>query len=129
MSRTTLTPVRMVAGVWEGLLQGAETPPDLLVTHLGTPLAGVEIARAEGGHAVRVPVPAEILCDGVQTVLISDRQKGEWLAAFTLIAGSRRIRTSARRRRAGFLARPVHGQLPATPPTGSRRFRATHDAS
>lgn len=84
-----LTQTRIRAGVWEGVLSGAGAqPPKLEVLHLEKPLAGVTVLPVpgrEGDHAVRVPIPAEVLSEGVQTFLI--RAGGETLAHFTVITG------------------------------------------
>jgi hypothetical protein len=84
-----LTQTRIRAGVWEGVLSGSGAqPPKLEVLHLEKPLAGVMVLPVpgrEGDHAVRVPIPAEVLSEGVQTFLI--RAGGETLAHFTVITG------------------------------------------
>lgn len=90
MSQQVLTKTRIRAGVWEGVLSGAAAKPQLEVLHLEIPLAGVEVAElAErpGNWAVRVPVPAELLSEGVQTFLIRDKSDGAHLAHFTVITG------------------------------------------
>ncbi len=85
----TLTKTRIRAGWWEGVLTGADGVPELEVDLLGTAITGVtvnSIPGSSGDLAVRVPIPAEVLNDGVQTFLI--RQKGgEKLAHFTIITG------------------------------------------
>ncbi len=83
----TLTGTRIVAGVWEGILTGAGAEaPGLEVTHLGRALAGVQVGAADNASfLVRVPIPAELLHDGVQTFLIS--AQGRTLAHFTVITG------------------------------------------
>jgi hypothetical protein len=83
----TLTGTRIVAGVWEGILSGAGAEaPALEVTHLGQALAGVQVMAANNASfLVRVPIPAELLNDGVQTFLISVH--GRTLAHFTVITG------------------------------------------
>jgi len=92
MSDLTLTKTRLSRGVWEGMLTGqgaGSEPPALEVTHLGTPLEGVDLrATGEPGQwLVRVPVPAELIADGVQTFLIRDPATGETLESFAVIAG------------------------------------------
>lgn len=89
MGALKLVKTRLFAGVWEGVLTGeAEGTPDIEVTHLQEPVPGVEvIARPEGDWALRVPVPPEKIADGVQTFIIRDRQSGETLDSFTLLAG------------------------------------------
>lgn len=84
-----LTQTRIRAGIWEGVLSGAAAQaPKLQVLHLEKPLSGVAVmpvAGREGEFAVRVPIPAEVLSEGVQTFLI--RAEGETLAHFTVITG------------------------------------------
>jgi hypothetical protein len=92
MARFALTKTRLVAGIWEGVLtrDGSGTDaPALRVTHEGKPIEGVEItALADPGvWAVRIPVPAGAISDGVQTFLITDAATGEELDHFALIAG------------------------------------------
>jgi len=90
----TLTKTRIRAGIWEGLLTvGTERalPPEIEVRHLELPLDGVTVALAEGMKktwAVRVPIPADLLSDGVQTFLIHARPGGEKLTSFTIITGA-----------------------------------------
>ena len=84
-----LTRTRIRGGVWEGVLTGAGAqPPKLEVLHLERPLAGVLVTPVpgrEGDFAVKVPIPADVLSEGVQTFLI--RRGGETLAHFTIITG------------------------------------------
>ena len=90
MSDMRLTRTRIRAGVWEGLLSGAESRPALEVWHLEEKLPGVtvaEVAERPGEWAVRVPIPAEVLSEGVQTFLIRAAGRGETLAHFTVITG------------------------------------------
>ncbi len=92
MSNFTLTKTRLFEGVWEGvLLLKAEGngPPSLEVTHLDKPVSGVQTTEdREAGHwIVRVPIPVDVICDGVQVFLINDVATGETLESFTLLAG------------------------------------------
>ncbi|MGV8988214.1 MAG: hypothetical protein ACOH2H_18240 [Cypionkella sp.] len=84
-----LTKTRIRSGHWEGILTGAEGKPDLEVILLDEVLKGVSVTPVPGqvgAFAVRVPVPAEALNEGVQTFLI--RSKGDdTLAHFTIITG------------------------------------------
>lgn len=92
MSNFTLTKTRLFEGVWEGVLhagsEGSGTPV-VEVIHLEKPLAGVQITenQNEGHWIVRVPIPVEMICDGVQVFLINDVVSGETLDSFTLLAG------------------------------------------
>jgi hypothetical protein len=85
----TLTQTRIAQGVWEGVLAGADgQPPVIEALHQGRKLEGVTLTPVpgkDGTYAVGVPIPATILTEGVQTVLL---QAGDAvLASFTLIAG------------------------------------------
>ncbi len=84
-----LVQTRIRAGVWEGVLTGAgATAPVLEVLHLERKLPGVIVAAVpgrEGDFQVRVPIPADVLSEGVQTFLI--RRGEETLAHFTIITG------------------------------------------
>ena len=90
----TLTKTRIRAGVWEGLLTShteRPSPPDIEVRHLELPLDGVTVTLAHGmtkTWAVRVPIPVDVLSDGVQTFLIHARPGGEKLESFTIITGA-----------------------------------------
>ncbi|SIO13591.1 hypothetical protein [Vannielia litorea] len=92
-SQLTLSKTRIQAGVWEGLLMAdgvGNTQPRIEVIHLGKPLEGVEI-KADGEMQnlwqLRVPIPAELLCDGVQTFAIRDARTGAALEHFTIVTG------------------------------------------
>ncbi len=83
------------AGVWYGRAvrgDGAEAPvPAVSAWHLERRLEGVTVAPAgdrPGTWEVAVPIPAEILSDGVQTVLIRDDASGEVVESLTLVAGA-----------------------------------------
>ncbi len=85
----SLTQTRIAGGVWEGVLTVAGEAPPIQALHQGRALEGVEVTPLPGKpgrHAVRVPIPAAILTEGVQTVLL---QAGDTvLAQFSLIAGT-----------------------------------------
>lgn len=88
--KVKLTQTRLRAGVWEGVLAGVgETAPQLEVTHQGKPVAGLTVtpvAKGPGDFLLRLPVPAELLNDGVQTFLL--QAGNETLAHFTIITGA-----------------------------------------
>ncbi|MDF1873583.1 hypothetical protein [Vannielia sp.] len=89
----TLQKTRIRGGVWEGMLvaeaMGAYTP-QIEVTHLGAPVEGVEVV-ADGEMdkvwTVRVPIPAKLLSEGVQTFVISDGKTSTTLDTFTIVTG------------------------------------------
>lgn len=90
MIEKRLTKTRIRAGVWEGVLTAAEPQPQLEVLLLERALAGVTVeavAGRSGEWAVRVPIPADVLTDGVQTFLIREAGSEETLAHFTIITG------------------------------------------
>ena len=92
MSAFELSKTRLFEGVWEGVLTAVDAnteQPDLGVTHLDKPLG--ELRLKETGEpnqwSVRVPIPIELISDGAQTFLIFDRDTGETLDSYTIIAG------------------------------------------
>lgn len=90
MKAIELTKTKLSRGVWEGLIaQSGNTKPDIAVTHLGTPVPDVSLEQAETGGvwALRVPIPASAVSDGVQTLLITDRSSQKLLGQVTLVAG------------------------------------------
>lgn len=88
MSRpATLTKTRIRSGVWEGILIGPATRPELQVTLQGAPITGIAVAKVQEGWAVSVPIPAEVLNEGVQTFLIRDAAEDRVLAHFTIVTG------------------------------------------
>jgi hypothetical protein len=91
MTELTLTKTRLRAGVWEGILSGCSAKPGVNVLHLEKLLAGVVVDvldAAQGTYQVRIPIPAKLLNDGVQTFVIQDDATGATLGSFAIIAGS-----------------------------------------
>lgn len=90
MTEWRLTKTRMTGGVWEGVLSGPEdaTPPALEATWLERPLESPEVSVLKGGPGwqVRLRIPAEVLTDGVHTVLIG-ASGGDPLAVETFVCG------------------------------------------
>jgi len=92
MSELHVTKIRMRNGAWEGVVTGGKDlsqRPDIRVSHLDQPVAGVALTPdPKGGRwLLRIPIPAEAIADGVQTFVVFNGADGEKLAAFTLIAG------------------------------------------
>lgn len=90
MSTLTLTATRMRRGVWEGVIDNAQSGvPQIRVTHLDQPVPDFDlIENTDAGHWVlKVPIPIDAIADGVQTFVITDQIDGEKLGHFTLIAG------------------------------------------
>jgi hypothetical protein len=89
MTEIKLTKTRIRAGVWEGVLTGPAEPA-IEVLHLEHLVPGhslTAIPDRPGEWLVRVPVPAELLTEGVQTFLIRNKASGETLEHFTIITG------------------------------------------
>ena len=89
MTDTKLTKTRIRAGVWEGVLTGPSNPV-IEVLHLETEVPGhsvTAIAERPGEWLVRVPIPADLLTEGVQTFLIRDKASGDKLEHLTIITG------------------------------------------
>ena len=90
MSETTLTKLRLAAGVWEGLIEGAgKTEPALLVSHMDESVDTVTITKGAkaGEWLVNVTIPAAMISDGVQTFVIRDATSNETLNSFAILAG------------------------------------------
>ncbi len=92
MGELTLMKSQLSEGVWQGVLVGAEghDAPQIVVTHQLLELSGVElIEQPDAGHwQVQVPIPAELISDGVQSFVISTRDSSEVLGRLVLSAGT-----------------------------------------
>lgn len=76
---------RIRAGQWEGSW-ASEAAPDLAVVHQEKPLEGlVTEPLGEGKWRLRLPIPIELLSDGVQTFLL--RAGDETVGRFTIVTG------------------------------------------
>ena len=92
MSEMQLTKTRLIEGVWEGVLQTnrpGRYQPKIEVTHLEKQVSGHSVQpHGEGGEfVIKVPIPVELLSDGVQTFLIRDADSGDVLNSFAILAG------------------------------------------
>jgi len=90
MSKVVLEAARISAGRWLAeLVAPGEVAPSLEVWHRETRLDGVEVGppMAPGRWPVAMPIPAELLSDGVQTFLVRDARTGELLGHFAIVAG------------------------------------------
>lgn len=83
-----LTKTRLRAGVWQGVVSGATTPPQITVMHLEKAVPGVTVTPlADQTYHLSIPIPVRLLNDGVQTFVIQDNS-GEKLGSFAILAGS-----------------------------------------
>lgn len=89
----TLTKTVLKSGVWHGRAareDGAGHPaPRLSAWHADTPLDPPDVVATKetGQWDVHLTIPASLLSDGVQTVLIRDDESGDTVEAVTLVAG------------------------------------------
>ena len=86
----TLSGASIRAGVWEAIVTGIAVLPSLEVMHLERALPGLNCTPFEGqpgAWRVRVPIPVEVLHDGVQTFVLRNTVDETRLGHFTLIAG------------------------------------------
>ncbi len=72
-------------GIWTVVLSGG-APVGAQVRHDGRVLPGLELTEGAGRVTVRLPLPGDLLADGVQVLLLTD-DTGTRLAQLTLIAG------------------------------------------
>lgn len=85
-----LTKTRLIAGVWEGVLSGAPSgvaPPALMALHNGRRVEGLSLTPGDGGWIVRLPLPADVVSDGIQTIVIAEEGGTEPLESVPVIAG------------------------------------------
>jgi len=91
ISNLVLTKTKFQQGKWEGVLSGATaaTAPTLSVTHQGVPVQDVSVTKIgdTDTYAIAIPIPAEAIADGMQTLLVQDASNDAKLATITLMAG------------------------------------------
>lgn len=89
MDTPTFINTQIKAGVWQGDLTGAgDTTPELKAMHLGNTLDDLTVTHNSNHDVwqVRLPIPAALINDGVQTFAIRDAA-GTTLTSFSLVAG------------------------------------------
>ncbi|OCX65828.1 hypothetical protein BFP70_06715 [Thioclava sp. SK-1] len=75
-------------GVWD-ILIGCEGEPNVIASYLGQALDGLTVEQKSSDRwKVSVPVPADILSDGVHTLLLRRHDRDDTLAQMTLVAGA-----------------------------------------
>ncbi|MEZ5777540.1 MAG: hypothetical protein R3E44_04175 [Paracoccaceae bacterium] len=91
MTELSIAASRIRAGRWEAEISAeAGTPPRIEIWHQDQRLEGLQTGTDLGGGRwpVSVPIPAELLADGVQTFLVSDASNGDRIGAFTVVTGA-----------------------------------------
>ena len=88
MTEYTLAQSRIRAGRWTGTVLGTgATAPVIEVTHLERALPSVEVTGGDGRWTVAVPLPPDVMSDGVQTLLVRETATDSELGHFTIVAG------------------------------------------
>ena len=88
MTKLTLTKTRMIEGTWQGVITGAsDAQPEISVTHANMSIPDFKLVRNETADhwVLTIPVPAAAIADGIQTVLVIDRQADQKIGEFVLI--------------------------------------------
>ena len=93
MTSLTLTRTRIQSGIYEGLLQVADTQaetPRLEAKYQNVAIGEVELTkdpeRAEI-FSVRFVLPSNVMTEGVQTVVLTDAATDEALDSFSILTG------------------------------------------
>ncbi|MGO4851962.1 hypothetical protein ACEN2S_03985 [Phaeovulum sp. W22_SRMD_FR3] len=78
---------RIKAGRWEAVVSETPEQPAVSIVHQEQPLAGLEAVQ-DGAERwkLSLPIPAELLSDGVQSFLVLGPQ-GERVTQFTIVTG------------------------------------------
>ena len=93
MSDYAFTRTRLSHGVWTGTLsfhgQGEGILPALSAIHQEQALEGLKVEPSPDaqGWLVSLPIPPELITDGVTTILLTDDTTGDRLFVITLLAG------------------------------------------
>ena len=92
MTTYSLSKARFFEGIWEGVIaaDGDEAPdPNVGVTVHDKEVPGVELSPLPdpASWLLRIPVPANMIADGVHSFLISETGSGQVLGDFSIIAG------------------------------------------
>lgn len=90
MPDLSIAKTRIHAGIWEGVVTSdSDAEPAIDVTHLDRNLHGFALTKdkAKGRWTLKIAIPAELLADGVQVFIISDRETGKKLDSFTIVTG------------------------------------------
>lgn len=93
MTSIKLTDACLRAGIWQAVLRSeasVDVPPTLQVSHMGQPVQGLTVdedPNQPSTYLLRLPVPAQLLNDGVQSFVVSDSATGDVLETFSIVSG------------------------------------------
>jgi hypothetical protein len=88
MSTLKLTKTRMLEGVWQGIITGSgEAKPEITVTHGNTTVPNFKLVRNEADDhwSLTLPVPASAVADGIQIILVTDRDTDQKIGDVVII--------------------------------------------
>jgi hypothetical protein len=92
MTAYSMSKARFFEGVWEGVIAGdaddSPTPEvEVRVHDKAIQDVGLEPLSDPGSWLLKVPVPTNLLADGVHTFMISESSLGQALGSFSIVAG------------------------------------------
>ncbi|MGJ8615890.1 MAG: hypothetical protein ACSHWS_03555 [Sulfitobacter sp.] len=90
MTAVKLTKTKMQQGVWQGIItQSGADKPKIDVTHQNQAVADVTLTHDSAANhwVLSIPIPADAIADGVQTLIIRDTDADEKIGHITLLAG------------------------------------------
>jgi hypothetical protein len=88
MTKLVLTKTLMLEGIWQGVITGAgATKPEIGVTHANANVPDFKLVRNDTADhwLLTVPMSAAAIADGIQTVLIVDRQTDQKIGDIVVI--------------------------------------------
>ncbi|GGE52705.1 hypothetical protein [Actibacterium pelagium] len=91
MSELTLTKTAFEGGVWTGVLTGVpsgQSTPVLQVLLRGEVITTAQTSEGDGRHEIRIDLPASVMGEGVQSLLIVPAGETTPLATIRLVAGA-----------------------------------------
>lgn len=91
MSIYSISKTRLFEGIWEGIVTSEDETadqPHLEASFQEKPLDNLKLVQVgDGRWTLRIAIPAHILADGVQTILIRDVIAQETLEVITILSG------------------------------------------
>jgi hypothetical protein len=88
MTKLKLTKTRMIEGIWQGVVSGSGAEkPELAITHANANVPDIKLTHNEAADhwLLTIPIPAEAIADGIQIILVVDRQTDQKLGEIVVI--------------------------------------------